>query len=104
MQFDVYENENAATRKEFPYLLDVQSDLLEALESRVVVPLADRKIYSIKLQTLVMPVFNVEGIEVVAVTTQIAGLSRRLLKTRVASLTQARTEIIAALDFIFTGY
>ena len=38
-QFDVYRNPNPATRARIPYLLDVQSDLLEPLATRVVVPL-----------------------------------------------------------------
>ena len=40
MQFDVYHNKNAASKGRFPYLLDVQTELLDSLETRVVVPLA----------------------------------------------------------------
>ena len=40
-RFDVYENPNPETNKEIPYLLDVQSDLLDSLSTRVVVPLVD---------------------------------------------------------------
>jgi toxin CcdB len=39
-QFDVYRNPDASTRSRFPYLLDIQSDLLDSLSTRVVVPLA----------------------------------------------------------------
>ena len=38
-QFDVYRNTNSATRKSIPYVLDVQTDLLDTLATRVVVPL-----------------------------------------------------------------
>ena len=38
-QFDVYRNANPATRTRVPYLLDLQSDLLDPLGTRVVVPL-----------------------------------------------------------------
>ena len=38
-QFDVYENPNSETRQIFPYLLDIQADLLDNLPTRVVVPL-----------------------------------------------------------------
>jgi len=38
-QFDVYLNPNPDTRKPIPYLLDVQTDLLDTLATRVVVPL-----------------------------------------------------------------
>ena len=39
-QFDVYRNENPGTCEEFPFLVDVQAELLEELATRVVVPLA----------------------------------------------------------------
>ena len=39
-QFAVYKNRNEATRGRFPLLLDVQSDLLEPLKTRIVVPLS----------------------------------------------------------------
>ena len=34
-QFSVYKNKNAATRARFPFLLDIQSDLLDPLATRV---------------------------------------------------------------------
>ena len=37
-QFDVYRNPNAASRARIPYLLDVQSGLLDPLATRIVVP------------------------------------------------------------------
>lgn len=43
-QFDVVENANPDTRSEVPYLLLLQADLFDDLETRVVAPLisADR--------------------------------------------------------------
>jgi len=38
-QFDVYRNTNPETNQTAPYLLDIQADLLNALSTRVVVPL-----------------------------------------------------------------
>lgn len=43
MQFDVYENENPASRQRFPYLLDVQAELLDSLGTRVIIPLVVRE-------------------------------------------------------------
>ena len=39
-QFSVHRNKNPRTRAEIPFLLDVQSDLLDHLDTRVVAPLA----------------------------------------------------------------
>ena len=38
-QFKAYENPNKATRKTYPYLLDIQSNLLDDLRTTVVIPL-----------------------------------------------------------------
>lgn len=38
-QFDVYANPSASTKRMYPYLLDIQSDTLSALATRIVVPL-----------------------------------------------------------------
>ena len=38
-QFDVYLNPHLSTNKTIPYFLNVQSDLLDTLNTRVIVPL-----------------------------------------------------------------
>ncbi|PWV68837.1 CcdB family protein [Halomonas sp. A11-A] len=38
-QFHAYENRNPASRERYPYLLDIQCDLLGELRTTVVVPL-----------------------------------------------------------------
>lgn len=40
MQFDVHENPSPRMRDAYPYVVDVQSDLLSSLATRMVVPLA----------------------------------------------------------------
>jgi len=39
-QFTLYENENKNSKKAYPYFVDVQNDLLDELNSRVVIPLS----------------------------------------------------------------
>lgn len=102
MQFDVFENRNPATRQRFPYLLDVQADLLDALESRVVIPLASTSSPQAVLKQL-MPVLQVKNQNYVAYTPQLAGIARRNLGLPVANLAGARAEITAALDLLLTG-
>ena len=57
-QFDVYRNPNPATAAAIPYLLDVQSDLLQGLLTRVVVPLAKPALLSNKAAQWLNPVVN----------------------------------------------
>ena len=102
-QFDVYRNVNRATRGRIPYLLDVQSDLLEPLVTRVVVPLAKPEVLRGRKADRLNPVFKVEGRSVLMLTPELAGVPAKVLGERVDSLAQHRGMIIAALDLVFTG-
>lgn len=101
-QFDVYLNPNADTRDVIPYLLDVQSDLLDTLVTRVVVPLVAAEEMGLAAQHL-NPQFKIKGESVVMSTAELAGIPIRSLGDKVASLKNRRDEIIAALDVLFTG-
>lgn len=102
-QFDVYRNANPATRARIPYLLDVQSDLLEPLVTRVVVPLCKPELLKGGIAERLNPAFKVEGRPVVMLTPELAGVPKRVLGAHIASLAADREAIIAALDLVFTG-
>jgi toxin CcdB len=102
-QFDVYRNVNPATRARIPYLLDVQSDLLDPLATRVVVPLCRPEVLKGKLAERLNPVFEVEGRKMAMLTPELAGVSGRILGERIGSLSEERRSIVAALDLLFTG-
>ena len=101
-QFDVYLNQNADTCDTIPYLLDVQSELLDGLATRVVVPLIAAEEMTAAARYL-NPQFKIKGTTVVMSTAELAGVSIRSLGDKVASLKNRRGEIIAALDLLFTG-
>jgi toxin CcdB len=102
-QFDVYRNANAATRTRIPYLLDVQSDLLDTLATRIVVPLCKPEVLSGKPAERLNPSFEIEGRKFLMLTPELAGVSRKALGERVANLATERLAIIAALDLALTG-
>lgn len=102
-QFDIYKNKNPQTKQNVPYLLDVQAELFDALASRVVIPLISAKKME-KPAKYLNPHFKIEGAEVVMSTTEIAGIPKKLLGEKITSLKTKRTEILAALDFLFTGF
>jgi toxin CcdB len=101
-RFDVYRNPRRESAREVPFLLDVQSDLLEGLESRVVVPLRAASAVKRAVSRL-NPIFKVDGSEVVMDTPQLAGVPGTMLKKPVASLGTRAFEIQNALDFLFAG-
>lgn len=101
-QFDVRRNRDATTSSVVPYIIDVQTALLEQIATRVVVPLVLKDARGRPAPPL-NPVFTIEEREVVMMTEQIAGVSRDVLGDRVQSLADRHSEIIAALDFLFPG-
>ena len=66
-QFDVYENKNEMTKDNFPYIIDIQNNILKSLSSRVVIPM--RK--SSKTINILNPKFSINGVEVVLSTQEI---------------------------------
>lgn len=101
-QFDVYLNPNPDTSEAIPYLLDVQADLLDILNTRVVVPLVLASAMGKEAGQL-NPKFKIKGVSVVMSTAEMAGVHTRSLGEKVTSLKTKRDEIIAALDLLFTG-
>jgi len=103
-RFDVYRN-SGSQASVTPYLLDVQSDLLQGLETRVVVPLRRRDRFpGTSIPDNLTPTFDIEGIECLLETPKLAAVPLRLLKTPVTSLASKQFEITAALDFLFQGF
>ena len=61
MQFWLHENANLATRRTHPWLLDVQSSLLDDLRTVVVVPLVPLRTVANRKVTRLTPVVDVQG-------------------------------------------
>lgn len=102
-QFDVYLNPNPATNSAIPYYLNVQADLLDSLNTRVIVPLVKEEETGKSVKGLHLK-FKIKGDTVVMSTAELAGLPIRALGDKVVSLKNKRDEIIAALDLVFTGF
>jgi len=102
-QFVAYENPNKGTKKTYPYLLDIQSNLLDDLRTTVVIPLIPESVVGKKAISKLCPVFLITGKNYIALTQQLAGIDRKLLGKEVCNLSQHHTEIVSALDFIISG-
>ena len=101
-RFLVYANADPASRKRVPCLLDVQSDLIEELGSRVVVPLIAAGRVESAVDRL-MPQLLVRGEPMVMDTAHLAGVSRRVIGEPLEDLSHERNTILAALDFLISG-
>ena len=103
-QFTVYRNKSQRTRSTFPLLLDVQSDLLDQLHTRVVIPLTKTSALAKKPLSNLTPALKFDGETYVLVTPQLAGIARSDLGAPAGSVAGQRQAILAALDFLLVGF
>jgi toxin CcdB len=96
-RFDVYENPSGG------YLLDLQADLLDGLNTRIVAPMMAEAEAPLPARRL-NPIFEIAGERVVMVTQFMAAVSSTELRRPVATLASERDVIMNALDMIFSGF
>lgn len=103
-QFVAYRNTNTATKRVYPLLLNVQSDLLDAMDTRVVVPLllVKRGRGSPTLSALA-PLIAVNGAPHVLMTPLMAGVAAVELGVAAADLSSERSVIMASIDLLVSG-
>jgi len=103
-QFDVYPNPDPGSKVRIPFVVVLQSDLLDALDNHVVAPLRPKQDSSIVPVVRLNPIVHIDGTEYLVRVQDLATVPRRMLKAPVANLSPQRDEILAALDFLFTGF
>jgi len=103
-QFAVYRNENARTKSAFPFLVDVQPDLFEDLQTRVVIPLTKAIALTKFPLTYLTPTLTFAGETYMLMTPQLAGIARVELGAHVGSVAEQWPAILAALDFLMRGF
>ena len=103
-QFDVSRNKDPRTCTRTPFLLDIQSEILEILTTRLVVPLRpvapERKAAISRLH----PVLPVLGRDYAAIVSEMAGMPRDVLGQYVSSVPGVRRAITAACDLLFVAF
>jgi len=102
-QYALYKNENKSSKKTYPYFVDVQSGLLDSLNSRVVIPLSLSKEMNNKNAKGLCPIFDIEGKDYILLTHQMTSVPISLLKKESGTLVNYRYEILGAIDILITG-
>src|SRR5699024_3904919 len=97
-RFDACRNEGGSG-----YLLDVQSDLLSGLNSRVVVPLLTKNEAPLPAERL-NPEFEIEETKVIMATQYMAAVPESELRLAICNIAARQHEISAALDMLFLGF
>ena len=101
-RFDIYRNPVRSEAKQIPFLLDVQSDFLEILGTRMIVPLRRADLFRNTIDHL-NPTVDHDGQRLVVDTAAMASVPRSELKQVVGNVRALRLDIENALDFLFTG-
>lgn len=102
-QFDVYANPSKTTRKTYPFIVDIQSEAISGMATRVVVPLVRKAGFKGQELKGLTPAFEYEGEELLFFVPQLAAIPVKALERPIGSLSHLRDEIIAAVDFAITG-
>ncbi|HUR41816.1 MAG TPA: CcdB family protein [Verrucomicrobiae bacterium] len=101
-QFHAYANPGQKTADRAPFLLDVQSDLVN-VRARVIVMLVAPSYFGKRMRGL-NPLLNVNGVEVVMSPTEIGAIQSKHLGPAIADLSAHRQQITAAMNFLLTGF
>jgi toxin CcdB len=103
MQFDVHLNTDSASAQRFPFLLDVQSDILSALPTRLVVPITKRERLPQSLPERLCPEVAIQGVAHHLMSFEAAAIQAKRLGPVVCSLKENSFEIINSIDAVLSG-
>ena len=101
-QFDVYTNPSHSAAQGIPYVVVVQSDLLDALATRMTIPLASVT-FADKAPEKLCPSITIKGEQLRALAHYAAPLPTRSLRQVVANVAPQASILIAAMDVVIAG-
>jgi toxin CcdB len=101
-QFDVYANPSESAAHGIPYVVVVQSDLLDGLATRMSIPLATFE-FAEKSPDKLCPVVTVNGQRLRVLAYYTAPLPTRSLRQVVGNLAPQANTLIAAMDVVVSG-
>ena len=100
-QYDICRNSNAASRKQVPFVIVLQADLLREFSTVVVAPLM-AETAATKISRL-NPSVKVLGKTYRVSMAELASVLRKQLGEVVANVEEQHSEFVAAVDLVFTG-
>lgn len=101
-QYDVFPNPSASSSAGIPFVVVVQSDLLEALPTRLVIPLALLDIAG-KVPKALCPVIVVKGRRLHALAHYAAPVPAKVLRRPVENVAPQSSALVSAMDAVLSG-
>ncbi len=103
-QFDVYANPQPGSAQSVPFVVDMQSGLIDQLPTRLVMPLSRVGAQAGKLPTVLCPVVELLGEKLTAMPHLAAPVAARSLKKPVTSLRHMAPALVACFDAVLSGF
>ncbi len=101
-QYDVYTNPSSSAAAGIPYVVVIQSDLLDALATRLTMPLAVLDAAN-RVPVALCPVITVKGKRLHALAHYAAPLPAKLLRRPVGNVAAQASALVLALDAVLSG-
>lgn len=101
-QYDVFKNPSRSAADGIPYVVVIQSDLLDALATRLTMPLAVFN-SGTKVPTALCPVIVVKGKRLHALAHYAAPLPARDLRQPVDNVTAQASALVSAMNAVLSG-
>ena len=101
-QYDVYVNPSSSVADGIPYVVVIQSDLLDALATRMTMPLAVLD-FAGKVPTALCPVIMVNGKRLHALAHYAAPLPVKTLRRPVGNVAAQSSALVSAMDAVLSG-
>jgi len=103
-QFDISINKNRSSKADVPYLMDIQSDPVSILETRIVVPLRKAVNFNNKTISKIHISIEIENKKYIVFISELAAIPSGMIGSTIANVIHLRTEIVSAIDLLFTGF
>lgn len=101
-QYDVFTNPSSTASDGIPYVVVIQSDLLDGLATRLTMPLAVFDAGT-RVPTALCPVIVVKGRRLHALAHYAAPLPAKLLKRSVDNVAAQASSLVSAADAVLSG-
>lgn len=103
-QFDILQNKNNSSKKEVPYLINLQSDPMDILATTIVAPLRKTSKYSKQILTKLHIPISINNIDYTIFTSELASIPITIIGDKILNANYLRQECTEAIDLLFTGF
>lgn len=103
-QFDIFTNKNKKSKSNVPYLINLQSDSMDLLATRIVAPIRETSTCSDQILTKIHIPISINNRNYTIFVSELAAIPLDLLGQKVINANYLRKECTDAIDLLFTGF